>query len=372
MAKYFLGSVGEATAFRMKNGEKQFMFHATSLTDQGINITSSQDEIRAGQGAPIVATFNHDASVQVTLTDVFWKPEYVEAKLGGSFAANANDYQSEEGLTADANGDLTLKLAPITAYLPCSNGATYLIWYTVEGADDWHAYEGTVTGNKLAGFTANTNYCVRYLAQDVQARELWVTSDILPSELYLVIKTPIYAGDACAASNGNIAGHITFEIPRYKLDPTLDLSFAMSSNITMSLSGSALGYTTGCNENGSKLMRIVETIIGREWFADLAAIYIDPAFIPSDGATVPVYGVYKNGSVALLKDDAKAYAEAAPHAETYAFTFGPTSSASNTITVTAAVYDKTGNLILQDTDSIVATGAQYTVGEHTGVLTEAE
>ena len=369
MAKYFLGSVGEATAFRMKNGEKQFMFHATSLTDQGINISSSQDEIRAGQGAPIVATFNHDASVQVTLTDVFWKPEYVEAKLGGSFAANANDYQSEEGLTADSNGDLTLKLAPITAYLPCSNGATYLIWYTVEGADDWKSFEGTVTGNKISGFVAGTKYCVRYLAQDVQARDLWVTSDILPSELYLVIKTPLYAGDACAASNGNIAGHITFEIPRYKLDPNLDLSFAMSSNITMSLSGSALGYTTGCNENGSRLMRIVETLIGREWFADLTAIYIDPNFVPANGATVPVYGVYKNGSVALLNDDAKAY-NSTGTAEEYAFTFGPASSASGTITVRATIYDNTGKLILNDEDSFSTTGS-YTVGEHTGIVTEA-
>ena len=170
MAKYFLGSVGEATAFRMSNGTKQFMFHATSLTDQGINITSSQDEIRAGQGAPIVATFNHDASVQVTLTDVFWKAEYVESKLGVTFTGNAADYQSEE-LTADSTGKLTLAKALITAFLPCAADKDYLIWYTKQGADNWQAYNGVPAGNELSGFEANTAYCIRYLANDEQRSE---------------------------------------------------------------------------------------------------------------------------------------------------------------------------------------------------------
>ncbi len=368
MAKYFLGSVGEATAFRMNNGTKEFVFHATSITDQGINITSSQDEIRAGQGAPIVTTFNHDASVQVTLTDVFWRSEYVESKLGVNFAANAADYQNET-VTSDNSGTLTLAKAPITALLPCSEDAAYLIWYSKEGSDEWHAYNGAVSTNTITGFENNTKYCVRYLANDEQAREAWVTSDILPNELYLIIKTPIYAGDACAASNGNIAGHITFEIPRYKLDPTLDLSFAMSSNVTMSISGMAMAYTTGCNENGSKLMRIVENLAGRKWFDDLTAIYIDPEFVTAEGKTVPVYGVYKNGSVALLNNTAMAYNSSKE--EVNAFTFSPTSVAATTITVAASIYNANGEKILVDTDSITGTAA-FIVGEHTGVLESAE
>lgn len=341
MAKYFLGSVGEATAFRMNaDGSKTFMFHATSITDQGINITSSQDEIRAGQGAPIVATFNHDASVQLTLTDVFWKSEYVESKLGVNFAANANDYQNET-VVASASG-LTLRKNPVTALLPCSADAAYLIWYTEQGKDEWQAYSGTVSGNILAtGFTNGKTYCVRYLANDEQAREAWITSDILPNELYLIIKTPIYAGDACAASNGNIAGHITFEIPRYKLDPNLDLAFAMSSNVTMSLSGMAMAYTSGCNENGSKLMRIVENINGRVWYTDLTAIYIDPDFNAVAGNVVPVYGVYKNGSVVLLDNTAK-------YNNANALTFG-ISTGVLTVTLNAGI------LGVADTDTIATT-----------------
>ena len=354
MAKYFLGSVGEATALRMgANGVQEVVFHATSITDQGINITSSQDEIRAGQGAPIVATFNHDASVQVTLTDVFWRAKYVEAKLGVLFTGDTTDYQNET-ITATA-GKLTLTKAPEKASLPCSEDPAYLIWYSKEGSDDWNPYTGTPSGaglNELAGdFTAGTKYCVRYLANDGQARQAWVKSDILPAELYLIIRTPIYAGDACAASNGNIAGHITFEIPRYKLDPTLDLSFAMSSNVTMSISGMAMAYTNGCNSNGSNLMRIVENIEGRDWADGLVAIYIDPAFDPATApARIPVYGVYENGGTILL-DNAKTE-----------LTF---EAVGKVITATIAVTDG-----LHDSDSVTLTKTP-TLGEgaNKGIIT---
>lgn len=345
MAKYFLGSVGEATAFRMNNdGSKTFMFHATSLTDQGINITSSQDEIRAGQGAPVVATFNHDASVQLNLTDVFWKKEYVESKLGITFTGNTTDYQSENCVAGAGGVDgLTLKKNPVTALLPCSTNDAFLIWYTEEGKDDWKAYEGPVNNNVLTtGFTEGKTYCVRYLADDEQALAAWVTSDILPNELYLIIKTPLYAGDACAAaSNGNMAGHITFEIPRFKISPDLDLAFAMSANVSMSLSGMAMAYTSGCNENGSKIMRIIENLHNRLWYTDLTAIYIDPGFNAAPGNIVPVYGIYKNGGVSLLNNEAE-------YNNAPALTFG---IAASVLTVTL----NSGILGVADTDTIATT-----------------
>lgn len=341
MAKYFLGSVGSAEAFRINgDGSKTFMFRATSLTDSGINISSSQDELRGGTGAPVVATFNHDATVELNLTDVFWKPEYVESQLGISFAAGATDYQSETKV-ATASG-ITLDKAPVTATLPCSADAAYLIWYSVQGAEDWYPYTGTVDGNVLGtGFVNGTTYCVRYLANDEQAREAWVTSDIIPAELYLIITTPIYAGDSCAASNGQLAGHLTFEVPRFKLNAAQDFSFAMSSNTTMSLAGRAMAYTNDCNLNGSKLLRIVENITGRTWYEGLTAIYIDPAFVAASGLDVPVYGVYENGSVVKL-DNAAQYNNA------NALTF---QIAGTTLTVTL------NSGIFADADSItVASG----------------
>lgn len=361
MAKYFLGSVGEATAFRINaNGSKTFMFNATSLTDQGINISSSQDEIRAGTSAMVQATFNHDTSVTLTLTDVFWKPEYVEAKIGQKFAATKNgnnitDYYSES-VTVTAGTTVTLTYNPIPALLPCSTQTSYLIWYAPEGSDNWKELEvASVSGNVVTATSALAagTYCFRYLMRDEQAREIWVGADMVPDELYLVITTPVYAGDACAASNGNIAGHITFEIPRFKIDANLDLAFAMSSNATLSIGGSALAYTNSCNMNGSKLMRIVENIKGRKWYDGLTAIYIDPAFNAVPGATVPVYGVYTNGGVSIL-DNTATFGDGA----TAALTFGINTGVL-TVTLNAGVTGKA------DTDTITTTATSVSAA---GVL----
>ena len=352
MGKYFLGSVGTAEAFRVDgDGKKRFMFRSNTLTDSGVNVTSTQDEIRAGTGEPIVFTFNHDTSVQLTLTDVLWRAEYIEAKLGGQFTANASVYQSETH-TADGEGKITLDKAPITAQLPCEDDPAFVIFYAKKGSDNWKMCEGKLTAGEkeLSGFDADAEYCIRYLANDEQARELWVTSDVLPQELYLIITTPLYAGDSCNVSNGKPAGHITFEVPRFRLDPNLDLAFAMSSNISISLNGSAMAYTSDCNINGSKLMRIVECITDRKWYDGLEEIYIDPNFEAKAGETTPVYGVYENGGIAKM-DNAAKFEDAA------AFTFaisggkltvtcasGLANGSSDSITTTASNVDAKGLL----------------------------
>ena len=95
MAKYFLGSVGSAEAFRMVNGKPQMAFVAKTLTDSSISVTITKDELRGGTGAPVVTNFFHDPAVAITLTDILFKEGYVEAQLGTNFTNNASAYQSE-------------------------------------------------------------------------------------------------------------------------------------------------------------------------------------------------------------------------------------------------------------------------------------
>ena len=97
MAKYFLGSVGKAEAFkRDENGNLQLAFVSKTLTDSGLNISTTKDDIRAGEGAPVLFSFYHDANVEITLTDVLWKPEYLEAQLGANFESGNEDYITRE------------------------------------------------------------------------------------------------------------------------------------------------------------------------------------------------------------------------------------------------------------------------------------
>lgn len=301
MAKYFIGSVGTAEAFKVgANGALELAFISKTLTDSGINISTTKDDLRAGTGAPIVASFYHDPSVELTLTDVMWKPEYVTAQLGADFTTNESSYQLDEILCSTA-GSITVLKTPISLNLGCGNSAVTAVWFTEKGKDNWQLVTTGITGKTVsnAGLELNKTYCVRYLAIDESARAATITSNMIPQELYLIITAPLFAGDACSASNGRQAGTIQFEVPRFKLAGSQDFAMAMSANQTLSLSGSALASDDGCDINGSKLLRIIEVISGRPWYEGIVNLDVDESY-NTVGDVPHVYGISKSGSVSLV------------------------------------------------------------------------
>lgn len=276
MAKYFLGSVGKAEAFRRdENGNLTLAFVSKTLTDSGLNISTTKDDIRAGEGAPVVFSFFHDASVEITLTDVLWKPEYLEAQLGANFdTAEHIDYKTKT--VTFSNGSATLSEEVQEMPVPCDGMDKYLAWGAKKGSDDWKKITVGPDHKALTLEGANGEYCVRYLGAEAAAKVAEITSTIIPEELFLIITAPIFAGEACAASKGKAAGHITFEVPRFQLNGAQEFSMNMSSNQTMSLAGTALASTSyDCDANGGKLLRIIEVIDDRDWKADVEGLIVD-------------------------------------------------------------------------------------------------
>ena len=298
--KYFLGSVGTAEAFHIVNGKPILAFRSKTLTDSGLNISTTKDDIRAGTGAPIQFSFYHDPNIEITLTDVLFDEAYVAAQLGAEFKVGGIAYKSET--ITGAAGKLTLSADPQAMPIGCGESAKY-VWFTEEGQEDWKVViAGDAKDVSDASILAGKKYCVRYLYQNDDAHVAEITSNMIPQELRLVITAPIYAGDACSASNGKAAGTITFEIPRFKLAGTQDFAFNMSSNATMSLSGNVLADASGCDITSSNLMRIITQYENVQWYDDLVELVADEDFLKSKD--VPhIYGVYKNGSVSLLDNE---------------------------------------------------------------------
>ena len=304
MAKYFLGSVGSAEAFRMVNGQPKMAFVAKTLTDSSISVTITKDELRGGTGAPVVTNFFHDPAVAITLTDILFKEGYVEAQLGTNFTANASAYQSET-IKAKEAGKLELSKTPVDlGVLKCSDSASTIIaWYSEEGNDNYTAVSLSTSDASSktlsdSGIKADKTYCVRYLANDNNALEAIIKSDMIPHELALIITVPIFAGDACAASKGSKAGTLTFEVPRFQLDGGQEFTFNMSSNATMSLNGTAMVMTEGCDANSGKLFRMIEVIEGRT----VEAIMIDEstAKVGASKDDVVVYALYSDKMLAVV------------------------------------------------------------------------
>ena len=247
MAKYFLGSVGSVEAFeRKEDGTYRVAFVSKTLTDSGINTTISKEDIRGGTGAPIQFSFYHDPAVEITLTDVVFKKEYLEAQLGTEFKDGGARGYASETLTADTNGQITLKDQPLPIDFGACGGEIKCVWASEVGQEEWKTYEFT-TGTTISGFEKGKKYCVRYCKNDPNALIAHVTSNIIPAEYMLIITAPVFAGDACAASNGKKAGTITYEVPRFRLNGGSEMAFNMSSNQTMSLSGSAYATDSDCD-----------------------------------------------------------------------------------------------------------------------------
>ena len=295
MAKYFLGSVGKAEAFRRNaDGELELAFVSKTLTDSGLNISTTKDDIRAGEGAPIQFSFYHDPSVEITLTDVLFKTDYVRAQLGAAFDKIPQSYITEN--VTFTQGAATLKNEVLPLPFPCGS-EEYVAWAAKKGSDEWTicSVGGDHKSLTLAGATGE--YCVRFLSLDDRAKVAEITSTIIPEELFLIITAPIFAGDACSASKGKAAGSIQFEVPRFVLNGAQEFAMNMSSNQPMSLAGTALATESQeCDANGGKLLRIIEVINDRKWYDDLKDLIVD-----EDSAVVGqepiVYGWKKDNTL---------------------------------------------------------------------------
>lgn len=304
MAKYFLASVGKATAFKRDyDGNLVVAFTSNTLTDSGINISTTKDDIRGGQGAAVQFSFVHDPSVEITLTDITWKPAYLEAQLGVEF--NSVDRSAYKTTTVTfTNGEATLgDTALVLPMLKCENEKdVYGIWGAPKGSDEYKVISST-DGKALKLEGASGEYCVRYLGLDDRAKSAEISTMIVPSELFLVIDAAIYAGDACAASKGKKAGEIQFEVPRFQLNGSQELSFNMSSNQTMSLNGTAMAMdSSDCESSGDKLLRIIEVIFDRDWKDEITAIDAEDDCLVV-GKEPAIYGVTSSGVELISNND---------------------------------------------------------------------
>lgn len=298
---YFLGSVGMVEAFRETDKGLELAFVSKTLTDSGINTSITADDIRAGQGAPIVTRFYHDASVEITLTDVMFKRAYVEAQLGANFESIGEAYQSEN-LECKEAGKLKLSVQPLEIGSGCSEVSRIAVWYTEAGKTNWQMATATAGNKEITGdFVLGKDYCVRYLALDNKAQVANIMADIIPEELHLIITVPLYAGDSCGASGGKTAGEVQFDVPRFRLNGSQDFAAAMSSNQTMSLAGSALASQKGCDT--SAILYTMRVKYKSESFLDELKALQDDASVDKVGDQPKIYGVRKNDELILLRNE---------------------------------------------------------------------
>lgn len=308
MAKRFLASTGVGVLFSKTGDNMRMVAHVNTLTESTLSISSTQEEVRAGQGAKLYGRFNHDAGLTVTLTDAMFDLNYIAWQVGSELQRGGITMFTEQ-VTAGTAGAVQLSKAVEMMGESCGLDH-YLVWYRKAGCAASDEYDSQIVDKGATTFTIEgaakgDEYCVSYFTKDNAANTVLVNANFVPAELVLMLTTKLFAGDANNPETGRPVGEITVKIPRFSLDGTFDLSMAMSSAATMSLNGTALAVDDGSCDNEGIYAEIVEVVNGAHWYDGLTALRtefdegVTTAELPVD-TVIDVYGVYRNAAPSLV------------------------------------------------------------------------
>ena len=299
----FLASVGNAQLLGKVGGELQHIADVRTLTDSTLSFSNSVDEIRAGEGAQLYGRFSHDAGMTIQLTDAMFDMHYIALQIGADLDGNGagTSFHMDENLSV-TTGSVTLTQKPAKLGSACGLDKI-VVWFRAPGCEtdgQWIAKEYATAATTVAvpeELSSATKLCARYFISTPQAINYLVKANFVPAELVLILTTKLYSGDANAPETGKPVGEITVKIPRFQLDGQFDLSMAMSSPSTMSLSGTALAVSDGTCDGAGVYAEIIEVETGSIAFTGLKEIAIDSE---STEELVTVYGMYADGHYGVL------------------------------------------------------------------------
>lgn len=304
--KKILASVGTAQLLIRNNGTLEHFADVDTLTESSLNFSNTMDDIRAGEQAQLIGRFAHDAGMTVTLTNAVFDIGWVAKQVGAENIANPSVFHTEK--LAVSGGKITFGKKPVALGASCGL-SDIVVWVRAldcDAPDDirsWTAYvldkdatELTLTGD----LASEKEVCARYFVSAAQARGALIRSKFNPAEMVLLLTTKLFAAESSDISTGKPVGHITVKIPRFQLDGNFDLSMAMSSPATQSLTGTVLASRgAGCDDS-FVYAEIVEYIEGTDFTSGLKMIAIDND-AAAVGAAPSVWGIYSDNHTSELE-----------------------------------------------------------------------
>ena len=290
----FLAGVGTAEIFKVgKDGQEYLFSTAKTLTESGITIGVSAEDIRAGAGAKLYGKYFHSSTFDLKMTDAMFKLEYIAANVGSEIDLGGEVFYNEQ-LVSDENGqiELTYTAVPMTC-----EGIVFA--YVKEVNDDYYKTRLVSIDNKITVEKENTTYCVKYLYTNDNAKTLTISANFIPDTLRVYLTMNLFSGDAANPSTGTRVGTVTVMIPRFLLNGTQDLSMSMTGAATTSFEGSALAVEEcgagGCESDGI-YAKIIEVIDGYDWRNEVEDIFFNESeYISTNGVvqdSVEIYAIF--------------------------------------------------------------------------------
>lgn len=287
MNSYILGSVGYAEGFL--NGQR--VLNSKTLLNNSISFSVNPTEVRGGEGNALIGTLFFDSTFNMSLEDSTFALEYLALKTGSAITTGVSDWASEQITVATAN-EITVVGTPVDF-----GGFGKVGFYRVAGSDEEHQIEFEGKTAQVTGLAEGTKVCVRYNANNANGREIKIASNFIPSELYLLVHTPLFKAGSSNTSESQKVGEVVIEIPRFLIDPSGDLSLTSNGVATVPLSGSAqVSYDTtdSCDDRGF-YGRIKEIVTNADILASAKNIVVADSDIDlevNEEQTLVVYALF--------------------------------------------------------------------------------
>lgn len=287
--------------------DKSLICTTNTLTDEGLNTTVENDEIRGGSANQLISKYFYNSGLQLNCVDALFSLEYLALKTGATIEMGSDVQASETVEIAETN---TIKPSKTPVAFPGTNLVVGSYKLPTEGSDAWKTINLAGGSAKVEGLKTGDKVCVKYFFKDASARQFKIPSDIIPSIVYAVARIPEFAagsegGDIAAKSR---IGTLQVVIPQLLFDPNTELSVTSSGHATMNLTGDALvNYEGSCDGEGYYAI-LSETTDGASEFDTARAIVVadsDIDLATNETAVMQVYAIYNGVTAPALIDNDK-------------------------------------------------------------------
>lgn len=292
MSKKFMVGVGIAYAY---DTSENLLFMSKTLSTSGIEISTSNSEVRAGQGNALQYVYYHSGAMSLNLTDVQWNLSMLAANVGSSIVTGNNVWVEETVTVTGGAGSVVG--TPIVS--PDGSSVKYG-WVTnnITGVTEKVSFSTKAFTTTVA---TNGDVCVRYYSADAASRSVQINASFIPTIARIVIDTQL-ASSETDVSSGSIIGKVQCELPRAQFSGAQTINMASDGTSTTDLTAMALSYESGSGgcASGGYYAKITEIIDSANWYDEVIALApsdadIDMLTTDSD-LTMTVYAIPASGS----------------------------------------------------------------------------
>lgn len=289
--KKFLVSAADVYGY---DAEDNLLFVGKTLLDSSIEVSTSNTDVRAGQGNQLQYIYYHTAEMNITVNEAQFSLEFLSLNTGSPIVTGGKVWEEETVEVTAGKGNVTG--SPIAVQTQTIYG-----WVTDE---DGNVTRATFSGTEfdMSNPSFNGTVCVRYYTQDSAARTMTINADMLPSIIKLVMEGTLASSDATT----NKIGTVQIDVPRASMTGAFTLSMTSDGVAQTPLTVRALASSPkggGCNGNRPVYAIVTEKIDGAKWYDNVVALAIeggDFSLKAPNTRNLQVYAIKNDGSAAFL------------------------------------------------------------------------